>query len=68
MADNRLRKASVSTAVGEQLADELDSQICDPESNSEESPIVICDDSDRGGPSFNTIPAAAGRCQDECKL
>ena len=52
MAGNRLKKASVSTAMGEQPADEPDSQICDPESNSEESLIVMCDDSDRGGPTI----------------
>ena len=42
----------MTTAVGEQPADEPNSQMRDSESNSEESPIVICDNSDRGGPAL----------------
>ena len=68
MAGNRLNEDSMSTAVGEQPADEPDSQVRDSESNSEESPMAACDSFDQGGPNFNTISAAAGGgCQDECK-
>ena len=67
MAGNRLNEDSMSTAVGEQPADEPDSQVCDSESSSEESPMAACDSFDQGGPNFNTISAAAGGCQDECK-